>query len=113
MPYDIKNLDKFDEKFKGFFNQLTKLWAKVAEVKSSDVSGVDVSVPFKNFERIKTFILQDRQEAYNAGRKSGLEEVEKEIQKLSVSLCRSNWQRELHTLQEFLEIINKLKQTNE
>jgi hypothetical protein len=56
MTYDINNLDKFDERFKDYFIIKTGLLKDHKAV-------------------VKSFILQDRQEAYNAGRQSGIEEV--------------------------------------
>ena len=72
MPYDINNLDKFDEKF-------------VCDTDSEEHPFVgfynegDNKFEFWNAYKIKSFILQDRQEAYNIGRQSGLEEVENVI----------------------------------
>jgi hypothetical protein len=66
--YDIDNLDKFDEKFTHKLH--------IATHNKENYSGLDIQVDGE-WEHIKSFILKDRQEAYNAGRQSGLEEVEK------------------------------------
>jgi len=62
MTYDINNLDKFDERY----SDIDKC--------SSVLITRDGTKPSEN---LKSFILQDRQEAYNAGRQSREEEIKK------------------------------------
>jgi hypothetical protein len=64
MTYDIDNLDKFDEKF--YEGERNSVYCKAHKL-------------FATPTELKFFILTDRQEAYNAGRQSALEEVEKEL----------------------------------
>ena len=87
MTYDINNLDKFDEKY-----NFADMFEDSRKYCDSVQSG------------IKEFILQDRQEAYNAGRQSGLDDLVTEIEK-------HEWFTEMNEDWDMIkEQINKLKQ---
>jgi hypothetical protein len=65
MTYDINNLDKFDEEFKKEFNWLNGI----------ESAGVIIVIS-KIADWWKSKMKQDRQEAYNAGRQSVIDEIE-------------------------------------
>jgi hypothetical protein len=65
MTYDINNLDKFDDDIDE--RQIFTLNDKKGNLKNTII-----------YDSIKSFILQDRQEAYNAGRQSVIEEIDKD-----------------------------------
>jgi hypothetical protein len=89
--YDINNLDKFDEK---------NFWR-----------GVPVNLPDHYKKEFKSFILQDRQEAYNAGRQSMREEIKQELLDISKPLEVGGKGVGIFIRSiEFTEVFNKLKQ---
>jgi hypothetical protein len=86
MTYDINNLGKFENKFPH----------KIAGVIDDFGSTVKTE--------IKDFILQDRQEAYEEGRREGLDDLVNEIEK-------HEWFTEMNEDWDMIkEQINKLKQ---
>ena len=93
MTYDINNLGKFENKFPH----------KIAGVIDDFGSTVKTE--------IKDFILQDRQEAYNAGLQSGLEEVEGELFNVFHENYDAGYDYHAENIREDItKIINKLKQ---
>jgi hypothetical protein len=103
MPYDINNLDKFDKKFKDYnfavFEGKYPL-CKVGETFRTRGSNED----------IKKFILQDRQEAYNAGRQSEREKIFNYFKTMKERYPEFNLDLELFDGEILINTINKLKQ---
>ena len=88
MTYDINNLDKFDEEFLKIGGDRYIVVESYGEAFKDTIT------------RLKSFILQDRQEAYNAGRQSVIEEIYKDKRLMSCyegCSCRER-------------LLNKLKQ---
>jgi hypothetical protein len=79
MTYDINNLDKFDEEFKCIQGDCDGYGHIPEQISEDEWTSHQCQFHAEYLIPIGNFILQDRQEAYNAGRQSGLEEVEKAI----------------------------------